>query len=199
MKLYMKPTSPYARKVRVVAKEVGLGDRVQMEQPPLREAGNAFWKLNPTGMIPALVTEEGELVVESDVICEYLDALGNGIHLYPVQGERRWRALKLNAFGGAVMDAYVNRVRESWRPAESQDTKALALEKERIENILSALEADPGLIADPMNIGHVTLACALSVGDRRFPDEAWREGRPALAAWYEAFNARPSMRETYAE
>lgn len=199
MKLYMKPTSPYARKVRVVAMEAGLADRVVMEEPPLRESGNTFWKLNPTGMIPALVTDNGELVVESNVICEYLDAMGNGQHLYPAPGALRWRALKLNAFGGAIMDAYVNRVREGWRPTESQDQKLLQLEKSRIENILGALESDPVLLQDPINVGHVTLACALSVGDRKFPTEKWRERRPTLATWYETFNARPSMRDTYAE
>ena len=41
MKLYFKPTSPYARKVRVVAVEAGLIDRITTEEPPLRDAPHA--------------------------------------------------------------------------------------------------------------------------------------------------------------
>ena len=29
-----------------------------------------------------------------------------------------------------------------------------------------------------------------------FPDDRWRDGRPGLARWYEAFSQRPSIRAT---
>lgn len=199
MKLYFKPTSPYARKVRIVAMEAGLMGQIETAEPPLRDANTDYWRINPTGMIPALVTDDGQLVIESNVICEYLDSVGKGHKLFPAQGAARWRALKLNAFAGSVIDAYVTRVRESWRPEASRDTKMLDLEKNRIVNVLDAIEGENALLEDALNIGHVTLGCALSVGDRRFPKEDWRPGHPRLAKWYEAFNARPSMKETYAE
>lgn len=198
MRLYSKPTSPYARKVRVVAAETGLGGRLSVEDPPLRDTSTEFWRINPTGMIPALITDENELVVESNIICEYLDSLHKGARLFPKEGEARWRALKLNALADVVIGALISRVRESWRDESQQDPKLIELEKTRVANVLGALEGDP-MISDPMNIGHITLACALSVSDRRFPNEDWRTAHPQLAAWYEVFGSRTSMLSTYAE
>ncbi len=199
MKLFFKPTSPYARKVRIVAIEAGVSDQIEPMDVPLRDPNSDFWKVNPTGMIPALITDDGELVVESNFLCDYLDSMNKGRRLFPQQTQERLRALKLAAFGGLVMDAYVTRHRETWRPEESRDLKKIELEKERIASILDALEAEQGLFFDPLNIGHITLACGLSVGERHFPNENWRSTRPSVAAWYEEFKSRPSMRDTYAE
>jgi glutathione S-transferase len=198
MKLYFKPTSPYARKVRVVAVEAGLIDRITTEEPPLRDASTEFWRVNPTGMIPALITDDGDVVVESNVICEYIDTLNLGHKLFPSVPVQRWRALKLNSLADSVIGAHVTRVRENWRPEATRDAKMIELEKNRVTSVLDALEADD-LIDDPLNIGHVTLGCALSVSDRRFPKEEWRSSHPRLAKWYEAFNKRESMTSTYAE
>jgi glutathione S-transferase len=41
----------------------------------------------------------------------------------------------------------------------------------------------------------LTLACALGV-DARNPDFTWRAGHPKLAAWFDAFAARPSFAAT---
>lgn len=199
MKLYYKPTSPYARKVTVVAIEAGVMDRIQAMDTPIRDPSTEFWKINPTGMIPALITEDGELVVESNFICDYLDSLNKGTRLFPSETHARLRMFKLTAFGQSVMDAYVARYREAWRPEESRDTKKLALETERISNILDGLEAESQLLDGPVNFGHVTLACALSLGERKFPAEDWRVSRPRVAKWFEAFKERPSMTSTYAE
>jgi glutathione S-transferase len=198
MKLYSKPTSPYARKVRVVAEEVGLGERLAIEDPPLRDAATEFWRVNPTGMVPALITDDGQLVVESNVICEYIDSLHAGRRLFPAESAQRWRALRLNALADVMIGALVTRVRESWRPESAQDPKLIELEKNRVVNVLDALEHDD-LIGDQMNVGHVTLGCALSVSDRRFPKEDWRSAHPNIARWYESFGDRASMTKTYAE
>ena len=56
------------------------------------------------------------------------------------------------------------------------------------------LEADPP--ADHLDIGTVTVACALGYLDLRFAADAWREGRPKLAAWYERMAARPELAQT---
>lgn len=50
-------------------------------------------------------------------------------------------------------------------------------------------------IRDRLDIGTITLGCALGYLDFRYPDYDWRRGRDALAARYRAF-ARPSMAAT---
>ena len=199
MKLYFKPTSPYARKVRVVIEESGMTDRVTCLEPPLRDVNSELWKVNPVGMIPALVTDEGELVIESNVICEYIDSLSTKNKLFPINSNERWPALKLNVLGTSMIDSFIARIRESWRSEELRNQDLLALETKRIENILNDLDNHADKFQGDLNIGHISVGCALSLADRKFPDEDWRKDRPRLSEWYERFNARESMRSTYAE
>ncbi len=56
------------------------------------------------------------------------------------------------------------------------------------------LEAEPP--AKHVDVGSITVACALGYLDLRFSHEAWRKGRPALAAWFEAFAAEPGIART---
>lgn len=69
------------------------------------EADAIVHQINPLGRVPALVTAEGWLLVDSPVICEYLDSLRSS-GLYPT-GQARWRALRWQALGDGVMDSAV--------------------------------------------------------------------------------------------
>jgi glutathione S-transferase len=83
MKLMYAPQSPFARKVRVAAIELGLGDRIELEYaevvPGRRNAGYGD-AVNPLRKVPALITDDGAVLVDSTVICEYLDALAGAWH-----------------------------------------------------------------------------------------------------------------------
>jgi len=60
---------------------------------------------------------------------------------------------------------------------------------------LDALEQETESLA-PLTIGSIAVAVALAHLDFRFADDAWRNGRPKLAAWYAAFARRSSMQQT---
>ncbi len=47
-----------------------------------------------------------------------------------------------------------------------------------------------------VDIGTITIGCALGYLDFRYADMTWPKGRPKLAKWFEGFNARPSMKAT---
>ena len=49
---------------------------------------------------------------------------------------------------------------------------------------------------DTVDIGTITIGCALGYLDFRYADEDWRATRPKLAAWFERFSERPSMART---
>ena len=148
---------------------------------------------NPLSKVPCLVTSDGLALFDSPVICEYLDAVGAG-SLFPPAGPLRWRALKLQAIGDGIMDAAVMRRMEMGRPAEEARTANMARQTAVVARSLDLLQAAP--LADHLDIGTVTVACALGYLDLRFPDDAWREGRPALAAWYAAMEKRPEIADT---
>ncbi len=56
--------------------------------------------------------------------------------------------------------------------------------------------AASGEIDGTVTIGHLTIGIMCGYIDYRLSDCNWRNGRPALAAWYEEFSKRPSMAMT---
>ncbi len=198
MKLWYSPTSPYVRKVMVVAFENGLEDSI--ERIPARAPESNLEAANPLDKIPTLATDEGEVLYDSPVICEYLDNLseseGDEAKLFPSSGQERWRALRLQALADGILDAAVLRVMESRRPEERRSAEWDDRQKRKVTLGLDSLETEAPELGGPVTIGHVAIGCLLAFLDARFADDDWRAGRPALARWYEEFAKRPSMAAT---
>ncbi len=148
---------------------------------------------NPLGKVPCLVTADGLSLFDSPLICEYIDSIGDNT-LFPAHGAARWRALKLQAVGDGLMDAAVMRRMDQGRPAEDARTASMTRQHAVMTRALDMLEAEP--LADHLDIGTITVACAMGYMDLRFAGDAWREGRPKLAAWYAAMEARPEIART---
>jgi len=192
MKIHASPASPYVRKVRALAVELGVP--LEMVIADAAAADSSYGSINPIHRVPALELDNGEVLFDSPVICEYLDATHGG-GLFPAPGPERWRVLKLQALGDGIMDAAVPRRGEVLRPEQQQSPGRLAAYERSIRQVLDALEHDVEGLSG-VNIGTIAVACALGYLDFRFPDDAWRKGRPALEAWYGAFAQRPSMIQT---
>ena len=197
MKLFFVPTSPYARKVRVVAEETGQAGRFETVTATLNAGDAELNRHNPLGKVPTLVTDDGAALFDSPMACEYLDSLHDGPRLFPAEGPARWTALRQQAQADGILDAAVARRYESLRPEDLQWQDWHILQAAKIVRALDAFEAevaDGGLSG--VTIGPITLACALAYLDLRFPDDAWRNGRPNLTRFYDSFSARPSMIRT---
>lgn len=200
MQLYSNPASPFGRKVKVLAHEAGLISRIEILSETLSPVSpsDAVSGVNPLGKIPCLITDDGAVLYDSRTICEYLDSLQAGARpLFPAPGPARWRALTLQALGDGIMDAAVaTRYERALRPQAQQWpawTEALLL---KVSRALDRLEQEAPSFGPGLDIGLIAVGCVLGYLDFRFADKPWREGRPALAKWYETFAARPSMQET---
>lgn len=196
MKLRYSPTSPYTRKVTVVAIEAGLDKKIERVVTNVSDPASDISKDNPLGKIPALVTDDGQILYDSPVICEYLDSQGGGTKLFPRPSQRRWTALRRQALADGLMDAAILRMLEGRRPAGQQSEEWKARQKNKMEQALDALENEADRLDGPVDIGHVAVGCALEYVDFRFAAENWRISRPRLAAWQKKFAARPSMTAT---
>lgn len=199
MKLYWSSRSPYARKVMVFAHEAGVADRIETARTPvsMTAPNRDLMRVNPIAKIPTLVTDDGMVLFDSSVICEYLDGLHGGEKLFPAAAARRWPALRWQAFGNNMLDNLVPWRNERLRPQAQQSPETLAAFELKIRSAVSALEAEAGLLEEAkIGIGHVTLAVALGYIDFRFSDLGWRDGHPRIAAWHESFSKRPSMQAT---
>jgi glutathione S-transferase len=197
MTLYYQTHSPYARKALVFAHEVGLADRIDVvheETSPTRRNPLVF-SLNPLGKVPVLLTADVGALFDSDVICAYLDTLHAGRRLIPEAGPPRWRALRMQAAAQGLADAGIAVRWETERRPEH--LRYPALRDGYVEKLLAGYdwlerELEPEA---PIDVGHVAVATALGwLEFRGLP--SFRSGRPRLAAWFDTFDARRSMRAT---
>jgi glutathione S-transferase len=201
MKLYYSPTSPYVRKVTVAALECGLHDRIERITVNAWQSGDEFLAKNPLEKVPALEADDGDVLINSLVICEHLNE-ESGDKLIPAAN--RLAVLKLHALSDGILDAAVARIIEiRVRPEELRWPHWIERQKAKLGRALDRAESlcQSGALADPTtagcpDLGSITLACGLGYLDFRFSEDHWRKERESLAAWYEAFAQRPSMEAT---
>ena len=148
---------------------------------------------NPLGKIPTLVLQDGTIIYNSPVICEYLDTLHDGPKLFPAWPERL-AALRRLALGDGMLDIALAWLGERFRPAEQAERAAHGAVAGQDACCVDALEQEAdALAASRFGIGHIAIGIALSYLDFRFGDLNWRDGHPRLAAWHATFDARPSV------
>jgi glutathione S-transferase len=182
----------------VAAHEVGIAGRIATERVVVGadRPNPGVMALNPLNKIPTLVLDDGAVLYDSRVISEYLDTLHDGPKLFPVEPAARWRALRRQALGDGLMEVIVLRLGEQNRRKETQSDSHLSSFRVKIGSVLDRIESEGIDLADPPDIGHIAIGCALAHLDFRFCADAWRTGHPRLSAWHRAFAERPSMRAT---
>ena len=191
-------TSPFVRKVSVTIIECGLEDQVINEPTNPWAPDTDLPQVNPLGKVPALVIENGEVLFDSPVICEYLDNLSAVPKLLSPDGKERWDALRLQAIGDGMMDAAISRILESRREPQQQSEAVVTRSKAVLQRSLALLDRSGNSLGleNGFQIGQITIACALEYLDFRFGDEDWRADYPALDAWHQSCKNRPSLVET---
>lgn len=193
MKLYTNTASPFARKCRVIAHELGL-KLEEVRTLPMQDP--AFRKINPLGQIPALMLDDGSVLIDSPLICEYLNHLGGGKffpgHSIWRANTGRWKSLGLQALGDGLADAAV-----AWVILGRENPPPDAIRARRLETVTATLDMleRVNFAADP-TIGEISVACAIGYVAFRMPDLDWRTSRPRLAAWYARMCEYPSMKAT---
>ncbi len=198
MRLWHNPASPFARKVRIVARETGQLAQIEeiaiMVSPVSPNIDLAAQ--NPLVKIPALQTDDGKVLFDSTVICEYLDSLHGGAHVFPSDASR-WDALRLQSLCDGILDAAVLiRYETAVRPEEYRWENWMKGQFTKIRNGLDALNAEVPSWGQRFDIGQIAAACVLGYLDFRYADENWREPRPQLEKWYDGVKQRRSFAET---
>lgn len=199
MKLHGDLISPFFRMCLVTAHEVGLAGKVQPVETKVTPVTiNAdLMQLSPVGKIPVLVTDHNHPIYDSRVIIEYLCHVSGNKTLIPDDGVKRFRVLTLTALGQAVAEAGVaQRYETAVRPQGLQWREWMDRQALRVKSEFDDLETTWEKDLQEITAGSIAVAVALAYLDFRIPDWQWREGRPRLKAFHEAFSARPSMQAT---
>lgn len=198
MKLYYSPTSPYVRKVMIVLHETSQLDDVELVDAMTSPTAPADILAGhiPLKKVPALERPDGPILFDSRVICAYLDARA-AAGLY-TNGSGVWETRTLEALADGILDAALLMTYEGrLRPEAHRWDDWIDAQWEKVAGACDALERVwASHLAGPLDAGQIAVACALGYVDFRHVARGWREGRPALTAWYEGFSERASFAAT---
>lgn len=196
MELIWAGASPYARKVMIVAHELGLADKIKTTDGSGTPVGPnpTTTSYNPLGKLPCLVPDERPAIYDSRIICQYLVSQAPQQKLLP-EGDARWAALTLESLGDGICDAAILiRYETVLRPENLRWNDWLDGQWGKIDRALDAAEERwAAHLAGPFDLGHAALGCALGYLDFRYGDRDWRSSHPKLKDWYDGFSARTSV------
>jgi glutathione S-transferase len=194
VKVYNTPTSPFGRKVLITLIEKGLDKKTEVLAARTPEA--ELHKKNPLDKLPVLVTDEGEVIIESSLICEYLDEIGTGPKLLPSDHRQRRRIIQAQAVAQGVLDAVVLLRMEARRKPELRSPEWVERQQKKVNRGVPALEGLLQNIGVGPTLAHITFACCLWFMEKHSVGGDWRKAAPRLAEWYDEFKKRPSFAAT---
>jgi glutathione S-transferase len=188
MKLLGSATSPYVRKLRVIAHELGLpldyAETAALEDPA------ALLAANPLGKVPALILDDGEALVDSPVIAAYLISLSPTQTLVPTTGMAHFRALSTEAIVDGILDAAI-----ILRFNAGQGVTSGMWVDRQYRAIDRALAVLASRVTDGVTYAELATIIACEYLDLRWPAIAWR-AHPQLAALHARLAERPSLKAT---
>ena len=195
VKLYYSPTSPYARKCRALIIEKGLERKIDSAPcAPLDDPAELL-AANPLGKVPALVRERGPALMDSPLICEYIDTL-NDENWIPKNGESRILVLRQQAMADGLIDLTIGRRIEMNREKRKRWDQWITRWEKGVARTLDALDAERGQFERSVDLGALSVAVALCYLDLRYAELDWRARHPDLADFVKRWTERDSFKLT---
>lgn len=192
--------SPFVRRVAVSLKLTGQA----FEHRPLSTVDDlaAVKQLNPLGRVPALVLDDGEVLVDSNAILDHIDELaGPARALLPASGKPRREALQTVGIGYGVLEKAVAAVYErTKRPQELVHAPWRDHLDGQVKAGLAALEArigDRTWFGGPQpNQADITAIVALDFLGVMLPSLVEKGAWPRLEALVRLADVLPAFAET---
>jgi len=198
MKLIGSLTSPFVRKVRIVAAEKFVDYELIIDPPWSPNTQVPLY--NPLGKVPVWVMDDGKTLFDSRVIVEYLDSVSPVGHLLPKEARPRIAVKRWEALCDGLCDAAALIFSERKRHAEKQDAEWINRQLAKIDASLKMMSDDVGnqtwCTGDFFCLADITIGCALGYLEFRFPEIDWRRQHPNLSELYDRLLLRPAFKET---
>lgn len=203
--LYHLWISPACRKVRLALQEKDLECDLQVEKTWDRRP--EFLALNPAGEVPVLIDEDGSVLSDGQVICEYLEEVYPERNLLGATPAQRAEARRLSAWFDLKFDQEVtlNLVQEKmmkrYMNMGTPDSSAIRAGhyniRYHLDYIAYLTERRSWLAGDEFSLADISAAAQLSSVDY-LGDVPWEEF-PAAKVWYSRIKSRPSFRPILAD
>lgn len=179
MKLIGTYLSPYSR--RVAAALISRGLRFEHEPVNGYREFEVASRYNPVAKVPSLVLDDGEILIDSTAILDYLNELTPSAPLIPLGSEARRTTLKLAAIGYGICEQATNL---SFRGREVPETEANRWRAQILGGLRALEEAarEGGrLRATPLDAAAITAIVAVEYLERTNPDLEVLPVIPSLA------------------
>lgn len=197
MKLLASPTSPFSRKVIMLLHEKQGLERVDVDFLDPWSAPERLVACNPLSKVPTLILDDHRIIIDSDVICEYLDEHLQGPRMIPDSGDGYWHVRALEALSNGVLEASVAVFHETQRrPENLRWPDWVSFQQDSIRRALDVLEQQAENIAAGFDYSAICVVAALGHIDFRNTLPDWRDGRQKLADWYQGVQLRQSVEQT---
>ena len=199
LKLFYSDRSPYVRKVMVTLHEVNLSENVEIVSVRTNPLGvvDDLVDVSPLGKIPTLILPDGTTIFDSRVICSYLNSIGKS-DLYLAKENLNWSIKTAEAHFDGILDAALLMVYEHrYRQDIYQSVEWLENLWKKIERTLDFYNnSSSKILSGSLNMGQISLGCALGYLDYRHNNRNWRAKNQYLRDWFAEFSERLSMRNT---
>jgi glutathione S-transferase len=199
MKLVGLFDSPYVRRVAVSMRLQGFA----FEHVPLSVYRNQdeLRKINPLVKAPTLVLDNGEMLIDSSFILDYLDGIApEGKRLMPASGDVRRKLQQQCAIGLVGVEKVFAVVHDTQlRPAELRWEAWVERCTRQMHDAFATLEAlpvSPMLSGAPITQGDVTTAVAIRCAQFFLPEEFPAGRYPRLEQLSAACEALPAFADT---
>lgn len=201
MKLIGMLDSPYVRRVAICLKLLKLD--FEHQSISVFSTYDAFAKINPVVKAPTLILDNGQSVMDSTVILQYVTMLAApDQRIFPTQPEHCLRAARLTGLALAASEKTVQIVYErNLRPAEKQHEPWVDRVTEQLHAAYRELEeelASAPLPVEPYHFGavDVTVAVAWNFTQMFLPEIVTKAAHPHLQAFSEVAEQLPVFLDT---
>jgi glutathione S-transferase len=202
MQLISATPSPWARKVRILAIEKGIDLEVVNDIP--WAPGTCVPQYNPLEKLPILLTDDGDRIYESRLIVEWLERRFPEPAMIPADDAGYILAKKFEVLADGTLDAMLLNVFEATRA--HVDPEWESRQRRKVDGGLREIARLVGdrhfAISDKIGLADAAVGSLLGSLDfshaqsRVVPGGDWREHYPALAAYFDRLEERPSFRDT---
>jgi glutathione S-transferase len=194
MKLYYAPGA-CSMAPHIVAREAGYTfDLEQVDIPNKKTAdGGDYWKINPKGYVPALRLDDGQVLTEVGVICQYLGDQKPQSGLVPKFGTmERYRLMEALNFASSEIHKQIGALFNPKLTAEMKEIQ-LGVIGRRFDALEKLLEGKQFIAGDKFTVADAYLFTVINWTNIHKIDLAkW----PNIKAFMARIGARPKVQET---
>jgi glutathione S-transferase len=189
--------SPYVRRVGISLRVLGFA--YEHDTRSVFGDFDSMRQTNPIGRIPSLVLDDGEVLIDSGAILDWLDqAVGPARALVPPAGLERRRALhRIALAAGAIDKAGAATYERVIRPAAYRWPDWIARCRTQAAGAIAALAAEPWPTDAALDQAQITTACMIRYVQMADPELMPLGHCPALEALSQRCEARAEFTATY--